>query len=147
MVYFSSAPVAPESLDQEQFAALTQFKRWCESKGLIQQFENIVDFRQKFSRHLQIKLRDSPYLKELLEVLPKAEEAQPPTPDAPRFNLSNEGIMLLTAAAADRNGHIMNVRFLSGHVIQSDGKKFGDAQDRRSMARWELLNRMLPARD
>ena len=137
MVYFSSAPVAPQNLDQEQFSALTDFKEWCKSRGLVEQFENIIDFRQKFSRHLQIMLRDNPYLKKLLAKMPSAERSHPPLSESQPFNLSQEAIVLLVEAAADKSGHLMSVRYLGGHTIQANGKKFGDPKDRRSMARWE----------
>ena len=43
MVYFSAAPVAPQSLDPDQFAALQEFRSWCEGKGLIETYANGTD--------------------------------------------------------------------------------------------------------
>jgi hypothetical protein len=68
MVYFSTAPVAPQSIDADQFAALTDFKGWCKDRGLVETFQNAEDFRTKFTNQLQIQLHKNPYLLDLLSV-------------------------------------------------------------------------------
>jgi hypothetical protein len=148
MVYFSTAPVAPQNLDQRQFTALTEFKTWCMQRGLVEQFENVIDFRQKFSRHLQIKLMDNPYLRQLVDrnsetatPSPAPQRTHSVSPQSPvnqrSISLSKEAIILLGEAAADKSGTIISARYIGGHTIQTNGKKFGDSSDRRSMARWE----------
>ena len=62
MVYFSTAPVAPQSLDQDQYARLTEFKKWCKTQGLIEEYDNLSDFSDKFRRQIQIAVRDNEYL-------------------------------------------------------------------------------------
>lgn len=152
MVYFSDAPVAPQSLDQAQYQSLIDFRRWCCDRGLIETFENIVDFRQKFSRHLQIALKDNPYLRGLLETAwesagPGMPLANTTTPQDPGAHLSEEAKQLLLEATTDKSGVILKLATFGGRFIQTNGKKFGDVSDRRSMARWEYALDQLVSED
>jgi len=52
LLYFSSAPVVPESIDQEQYGKLIKFKEECKGKGLINQYESVGVFRENLLRHL-----------------------------------------------------------------------------------------------
>src|SRR5205814_8286775 len=52
MIYFSSAPVRPESVDQKQYKALLQFKEKCLKRGLIETYDSLSGFRDKVSRQL-----------------------------------------------------------------------------------------------
>src|SRR5207249_2083975 len=52
MLYFSSAPVLPDSVDQQQYAALKTFKKECYDKGLVESYGTVGEFRDKFSRQL-----------------------------------------------------------------------------------------------
>jgi hypothetical protein len=149
MVYFSTAPVAPEALDADQYAALKQFKEWCKERGLIEEYDNIAAFSDKFRRHLQIALRDNDHLKRLsgADAHRVAEEgtgelglsiSESLTKWAQSaVNLSTEARQLLTEAARDRSGTIVSVRYLNGRAIQTNNINFTDSHDRRSVARWE----------
>ncbi|MBL4758987.1 MAG: hypothetical protein JKY32_15555 [Rhizobiales bacterium] len=139
MLYFSTQPVAPESLDPDQYAALTQFKEWCRARGLTETFENISDFREKFRRQLQIILRDNPYFGKTIQsgqvtaipingLVNKEDES---------ISLSEEAIELLMEVALDRSGTITSMAFMSGHAIQTNGRNFADSGDHRSIARWK----------
>lgn len=139
MVYFSTAPVAPQSLDPTQYAALEDLKKWCFGQGLVENYDNISDFSEKFKRHIQIKVRDNPELaKSTSEQALNLLEADTSARDASvEERLSEEAKRLLVEAAKDRNGTIMSVRYLSGQAIQTNGVNFADSGDRRSIARWE----------
>ena len=52
MIYFSSVPAAIESVDQRQLRELNRFKQSIRDKGLVEQYESVADFRNKFSRQL-----------------------------------------------------------------------------------------------
>jgi len=52
MLYFSSAPVRPDSVDEEQYRALKEFKQECFKLGLVEAYESLGEFRDKFSRQL-----------------------------------------------------------------------------------------------
>lgn len=139
MVYFSIRPVALDSVDPNQYAALQQFKKWCQTKGLIETFENIPDFQAKFTRHLQLTLRDNPYLANLLK---GSTVGQPPlsvvvTEEAKKSDLSDEAKQLLLEAASDRSGMIIKMAYIGGQHLLTNEKQFGDSRDRRSQARWE----------
>lgn len=56
MLYFSSVPVIPDSVDQEQYSNLKKFKDSCSTRGIYETYANLNDFKDKFYRHLQIKL-------------------------------------------------------------------------------------------
>ncbi|MGR6429395.1 hypothetical protein ACU5AY_00580 [Rhizobium sp. PAMB 3174] len=146
MVYFSTAPVAPQSLDQDQFNALQVFRKWCEGKGLIETYDNIADFRDKFRRQLQIEVRDNSYLASM-ETGTKPEEIERRIViDADQSHpfLSEEAKTLLIEASNDKSGVIMSVRHMGGQAIQTNGRNFVDSSDRRSVARWEAaINELL----
>ena len=48
IIYFSTAPVRLDSVDN----ALLEFKESCRSRGLVEEFEELAAFREKFTRHL-----------------------------------------------------------------------------------------------
>lgn len=152
MVYFSTAPVAQETLDVEQYERLGEFRMWCNDKGLTQTFENIVEFRQMFSRQLQIALHSNPYLSAILEAAAGTSGVGKPTivplpsPDN-ELHLSDEARQLLLEATDDKHGTILKAVTFGGQFIQTNGKTFGDPSDRRSMARWEYALDQLASLD
>lgn len=149
MVYFSTAPVAPQSIDPTQYAALGEFKQWCLGQGLVESYDNISDFSDKFRRHLQMKVRDNPELVKgasrdtvgFLQVYSSARDA------AVDERLSDEAKRLLVEAAKDDNGTVMHLRYLSGQAIQTNGINFADSKDRRSIARWEAALKQLQSEE
>lgn len=52
MLYFSNAPVQPESIDQEQYSKLTNFKKEMKSKGLQHHYDDLTHLREQLARHL-----------------------------------------------------------------------------------------------
>ncbi len=52
LLYFSSAPVVPESLDAEQYKALTEYKTRLAPDGLYFKYEELSEFRELLQRHL-----------------------------------------------------------------------------------------------
>ena len=141
MVYFSTAPVAPASLNADEFARLTEFKKWCRSKGLVEEFENLDDFRQKFTRQLQIALKDNEYLVRLISASAleaKQSNNDPSGPVESVYELSKEARTLLNEAADSKDGMIINTKTFNGHLIRTNDGTFGDGRNRGSMARWEF---------
>ncbi|NCP11880.1 MAG: DUF4062 domain-containing protein [Sphingomonadales bacterium] len=130
MVYFSSVPVAPQSLDAEQYDKLNQFKDWCKTKGLIENYDNLESFRQKFVAQLQIQLASNPYLSELISA-PKSAAVESMSPA-----LTDEAKTLLLAAAESNDGFIMQLRMMGGTIIQSNNQSFGGSSP-KEQARWE----------
>ena len=54
MVYFSSAPVHPDSVDEAQYKVLREFKAQCREKGLVEEYGSLSEFREKFTRQLAL---------------------------------------------------------------------------------------------
>lgn len=63
MIYFSSIPVAPGSVDLKQYGLLMKFMDDCLKQGLVERYDSILDFREKLSRqiaHKILKIRKMP---------------------------------------------------------------------------------------
>jgi hypothetical protein len=133
MLYFSAVPVVPDSVDPEQYSALRKFKESCKSRGILETYSNLADFRSKFYRQLQIKLNQ--------DYFTEGRETGPLVVDEPRqertFNLSREARALLMGCADDPSGMIMRLRTLSGTSIQTSRKNFVTDHSPRSVAVWE----------
>lgn len=145
MVYFSSTPVALETVDIDQYQAVQRFKSECESLGLVEKFQHADEFRAKFSKHLPLTLSNNPYLKDIIS----KESSTLPTLDSKissenrRIALSGEARNLLKAAAQDKGGSILKLSYLGGKHIQAGSEQFGDESARES-AKWEdALNELV----
>jgi len=157
MVYFSSAPAAPDTIDLKQYEALKEFREWCKSQGIVEFFDNALDFQIKLRRHLQITIQKNPYLKGIFAQtggdsgfgIPAVTSTEPTPPDpmaALASALTEEARVLLIEAAADRGGTILKLATLGGRLLQTNGKTFGQRGERRDMARWEYaLDQLLAA--
>lgn len=151
MVYFSSVPVAPASLEPSQYEALKDFKKWCKNEGLIQHYENLPEFSEKFRKQLQLMIRDNDYLAELLSESSQALMSERSSEDLNAIwmrtlsenKLSAEAQELLKAACEGKGGTILSLRFINGQTIQANGRNFVDSGDRRSVARWEAALKQL----
>jgi len=51
MLYFSRVPVDPNSIDQQQWAALQGFKDECRNGGLLFEFDSHEQLRAQFGHH------------------------------------------------------------------------------------------------
>ncbi len=57
MIYLSSVPVLPDTIDEEQFAALQAFKAECVQKGIwVQPYETLAEYRQVVFRQLALTM-------------------------------------------------------------------------------------------
>lgn len=52
LLYFSSAPVVPESIDAAQYKALMEYKKSLRGEGITFDYSNIGEFREMLQRHL-----------------------------------------------------------------------------------------------
>jgi hypothetical protein len=138
MLYFSSVPVIPDSVDQAQYAELTKFKEWAHGAGLVEAFSSREEFRTKFQRQLQLTLRDNPYLKGLLTVSPGIHRDIAGNGGAGRrgITISDDARELLSAAGATKDGSIFVHRAVGGTTIHAGQQTFGE-ENARSAARWE----------
>jgi hypothetical protein len=58
MLYFSKRGKDPSSIDLEQLEALNKFKDEVYKTALVENFNSIVEFRDKLSRQLEMKIRE-----------------------------------------------------------------------------------------
>ena len=52
LLYFSSQPVVPASIDLKQYELLTNFQNEMEQQGLVERYEEVGELREKLTRHL-----------------------------------------------------------------------------------------------
>lgn len=130
MIYFSEAPVVPDSLDAEQYEALKMFRNSCKPRGLYSSHSDLTDFSKKFYHHLQLTLND-PDFNETGD-----GSVSPEVTPTPAVVLSNDAKTLLKGAAAGE-GQIMNMRHIGGALIGPSGSNFVEDGNPRSLARWE----------
>lgn len=143
MLYFSNRPVHPDSIDREQYAKLIEFKQSCQSRGVYETYDGLNDFKDKFFRHLQIKINDDKFFflpnLEQTQDSPFIEESNVPIP-----KLSEEAVFILREASQDKNGAILHTRTIGGTSIQTDGKNLIPEQSSRTVAKWEAaLNELI----
>jgi hypothetical protein len=146
MLYFSSKPVAPQSLNAKQYEALTVFKKNCYERGLVEEFDNLANFKDKFSQQLQICLHNNPYLKSVLSSIAAdhiALESNNPIKNMPPgTNLSTEAKILLKEASKDKRGIILKITVMEGRFIETNERSYGGGIGRES-ARWEYALKQL----
>ncbi len=144
MLYFSSQPVAMDTVDMVQIQELKKFKESCQSRGLYESYDSHSDFKEKFYRHLQIKLNEHPLFKAIEpESISEVVESNTQLPQ-----LTKEARTLLKEASLDPHGNIIYVRYIGGTDIQTNGKNLIGSTDRREVSKWEaalqdLINKEL----
>jgi len=133
MLYFSNAPVRPDSVDEAQYRALRDFRAQCEQRGVIETYESIEEFRDKFTRQLtQTVLREFTDLAPLSQHDVTQIAAQPQLP-----HLSEEARTLLVEAAQDRSGMVLCIRTMGGTIFQTNRRQFAEGGNPRSEALWK----------
>jgi hypothetical protein len=134
MLYFSSQPVAMDTVDLDQVAKLKRFKDSCSSRGLYDSYDSHADFKIKFYRQLQLKLNEHPlFLSDLGELGGSPiEESKIRIPA-----MSAETRIMLKEASLDDHGRILHVRYIGGTDIQTNGKNVIQSGERREVAKWE----------
>ena len=132
MIYFSSAPVRPDSVDDVQYSALKGFRDKLKDKGLYETYESIGEFREKLTRQLAQTV-----IRNFAADAPDADDndAVVTTPSTP--SLSDAAKQLLLEVSQDRNGQVLVVRTLGGTWVQTNRRSFIEQGKPRSEAMWE----------
>jgi hypothetical protein len=139
MIYFSTAPVRLESVDEKQHKALLKFKEECRQKGLIAEYDSPVDFKEKLSKQvaqtvLRIFSKKNGRPSEDDLVLPK----RPAVPD-----LSDHAKVILREATQDEFGTVLCLESREGLTVQTHGINLVDSSDARTEAKWKASFREL----
>lgn len=143
MLYFSSQPVALDTIEPEQYSQLKEFKASCQNHGLYEGYDSLSSFKEKIYRHLQLKVNDHEYFSNGDAIAPlNIVESKTNMP-----KLTQEGVILLKESSLDRNGIIMHIRHLNGTNIQTNNKNFIASNERREVARWESALEELMVQD
>lgn len=135
MLYFSSQPVALDTVDIDQIQRLKKFKESCRSRGLYESYDSHGDFKDKFYRQLQLKINDHPFFQLGNEDSQHGSELVESRTQLPQ--LSPEARVLLKEASQDSGGTIIQARYIGGTAIQTNGKNLIPSNERREVAKWE----------
>lgn len=140
MLYFSSAPVLLDSVDNEQYSRLKEFKSSCQNRGVYHSYSDLQAFRDVFYRHLQLKINEDDFFSGIGSV----SETEIVGSSVPALGLSKEAIVLLKEAVQDRNGYVTILKGLNHTLLQTNNKDFITDQSPRSIAIWEdALNQLV----
>lgn len=143
MLYFSSQPVAMDTVDLEQIAKLKSFKESCRSRGLYESYDSHTDFKTKFYRHLQLKVNEhSLFQASAPDVISEVVESKTHLP-----TLLPEARVLLKEASKDPHGVILHAQYIGGTAIQTNGKNLIPSNERRDVAKWEQALEELTEKD
>jgi len=142
MIYFSSVPFVPESVDSRQFKALLKFKEECRKKGLVETYDSIDEFRDKLNRQLaQTVIRHFASKKNgqrsADEVVVPERLKSPPLTEAAR--------QILLETSQDPAAVILKLRTNGGLTIEISGRNLDDNCDPRTKPQWESALRQLLA--
>ena len=133
MLYFSNQAVRMDTVDKKQIQDLNKFKESCERRSLYASYDKPADFKEKFYRHLQLKLNEHPLFEGTThESISKRVNSITKPPE-----LTKEARTLLKEASLDLSGIISYSSYLGGTSIQTNGKNLIGSNEPREIARWE----------
>lgn len=136
MVYFSAVPAPPDSVDQQQYVALKEFKKWCQKRGLLGQFDTRDQFRDLLTRQLATLVNEHEHFRTPSSSESSSEGDATASPSSDR--LSPEATELLVEASRDPNGRVLAAERFEVLVIQTNGREdFVYGADPLIQAIWE----------
>ncbi len=150
MVYFSKQLGNSDTFDGDQYAKLEDLRKDYESRGLYAIYDGDVDFRNKFTRHLQITVNEHKISQFRDEGINSGLEMEESKSDIPQ--LSDEARILLKEASQDSKGLIWCYANASGMFIQTDdnvpsGKQIIPDRNPRVVAQWRAALKELKTAD
>lgn len=140
MIYFSNSPVKPDSVNDVQYRTLVEFRQHCKDRGLIETYDTVSDFREKFSRQLAqtviVKFNRAPDDR-VIDSTDSAVEHERQQIDRVTSSLTSDARRLLLEGSLAHDGTIMRLRTMAGLVIQVKGRTFNGRGSARLEARWD----------
>ena len=144
MIYFSNAPVRPDSIDATQYEELQRFRASIQTRALFDTYDSLSDFRDKFSRQLAIAMNRVHSIGPSSTGVISAPDFVLSEPVAARREPSlSESAKDLLRTAANQDGTILRMRVFGGDVIQVGERMFNKQGDARDTAKWEAALREL----
>jgi hypothetical protein len=131
MIYFSDSPVRPDSIDESQYQALKKFKNKCRQQGLVEDYESIEEFKDKFRRQL------AQTIKEHFAVVQEKEAIVGTVINDSGDRLSESARELLLEASKDKSGILLRAPYKGGINIRTNEREFVIDKDPRTEAKWE----------
>lgn len=149
MIYFSSQPINPSKVDHEQYAALQSLKDSYRPAGLIEEYENIEQFREKIGRQIQFCIDNNAYIQKLKSNIARLDDATKKK-NKKLFALSETAERLLKAASLVEEGKIYKTQYNALPCLQIGRNIMGwnvVGGGGREYARWEHALGELVAQD
>lgn len=138
MIYFSKQPVMLESVDQDQYRALTEFKKWCRENALFREYLTIPELQRILARDLAMQANKNAIFGQRSSsygFIAQGSVGSATSVD-PAESLSAEARVLLIKAAGDNSGMILRAKTLGGSILQVAGENLIPEGDARTEANW-----------
>lgn len=137
MLYFSSKPVIPDNIDQDQYNALKKFINDCYKKGLVENYDSLNEFEKKLNIQLSITINSDVFFEKKNNSSKLNNISYVENDEYDIVNeLSSEAKELLIEGSKDNNGTIMKINSQRGFTIQTNRKMFNTKNDPRIKALW-----------
>ena len=141
MVYFSNQLGDSGNFEAKQYTELMKWKKYYRSHGLCENYDSDSDFKNKFSRQLQLKVNQHAIFQFRGEGINSGSEMEKSESNIPQ--LSDEAKILLKEASQDSRGYILYYVGNNRTVIQSGDNGLRDAniipdQNPRIVAQWRV---------
>lgn len=131
MLYFSNADVPRAQIDHEQDKALDEFKQSCRPRGLVEEYRDLPDFKEKFRSHLTRTVRTN--FSAPASPAPSSYDDDENDDVVP--TLSPDAAKLLVDAS--QKGRVLIAKWMGGQTIQVSDEVYVEGNNRRVIARWE----------
>jgi len=141
MLYFSDKPVAPASLDANQWEQLKQFKEWCQPLGLYEPFSSVSDLKEKFSRQFRLCLNENEHIRKQVQAFSSIANEVESGLNTVEF--PDEAIQLLQGAVngngiVHQTNHLGGANFSGGEIsVKTEGHGREDAKWRAAVKQLE----------
>jgi hypothetical protein len=141
LLYFSAQPAPLDGIDLADHERLKEFKEHMKKRGLFETYASSEEFREKFNRHLQLKLNDRGYFVGWTPEPRRASSSNVAPAVTEHMSSSHvlapEAVRLLRAASGDKYGRITRRTDVAGVSIHSNKETFFNHGDARSLATWD----------
>ncbi len=127
LLFFSDMPVRLDSVDQNQYQKLLDFKKWCQEIGIYNSYDNPEDFVKIFTRQLGLVMNSEKKILDLIGSPDRVEYYENEYRNT--IKLSDNAKQLLKEISLDRSGQLIAIMTLGGYNVQTNGKSFGSKRN------------------